>query len=61
MTFTGSPTDMGAVIHGGAPFDLITIEGDMALAGVRDAVPIAAQGCVNGSELRRARLHLRRA
>lgn len=32
VTFVGSPTDIVAVIHGGAPFDLITVEGDMALA-----------------------------
>ena len=32
VTFTGSPTDVAAVIHGGAPFDLIRIEGDMDLA-----------------------------
>jgi len=32
VTFVGSPSDIVAVIHGGAPFDLITVEGDMALA-----------------------------
>jgi DNA-binding HxlR family transcriptional regulator len=32
VTFTGAPSDIAAVIHGGAPFDLIRVEGDMALA-----------------------------
>jgi DNA-binding HxlR family transcriptional regulator len=32
VTFTGSPTDVAAVIHGGAPFDLIKVEGDLDLA-----------------------------
>jgi DNA-binding HxlR family transcriptional regulator len=32
VTFTGSPTDVAAVIHGGAPFDLIKVEGDLGLA-----------------------------
>ena len=32
VTFAGAPTDMVAVIHGGAPFDLIKVEGDLALA-----------------------------
>ena len=32
MTFTGSPSAVAAVIHGGAPFDTIEVEGDMALA-----------------------------
>jgi DNA-binding HxlR family transcriptional regulator len=32
LVFTGSPTEVAAVIHGGAPFDLIRIEGDMDLA-----------------------------
>jgi hypothetical protein len=32
VTFTGSPSVVAAVIHGGAPFDLIQIEGDMQLA-----------------------------
>lgn len=32
VTFTGSPTEIAAVIHGGAPFDLIKVEGDMELA-----------------------------
>jgi DNA-binding HxlR family transcriptional regulator len=32
VVFTGSPSDLAAVIHGGAPFDLIRVEGDMALA-----------------------------
>ena len=30
--FTGTPSQIAAVIHGGAPFDLIKVEGDMALA-----------------------------
>src|ERR671920_1608228 len=30
--FIGTPTEVAAVIHGGAPFDLIQVEGDMALA-----------------------------
>ena len=33
LIFTGSPTQIAAVIHGGAPFDLIRVEGDAALAG----------------------------
>jgi DNA-binding HxlR family transcriptional regulator len=32
VTFTGRPSDVAAVIHGGAPFDLIGVEGDMTLA-----------------------------
>jgi DNA-binding HxlR family transcriptional regulator len=32
LVFTGSPTEVAAVIHGGAPFNLIRIEGDMELA-----------------------------
>ena len=32
VTFIGAPSDVAAVIHGGAPFDLIRVEGDMALA-----------------------------
>ena len=32
LVFTGSPTDVAAVIHGGAPFDLIRVEGDLDLA-----------------------------
>jgi DNA-binding HxlR family transcriptional regulator len=31
IVLSGTPSDMVAVIHGGAPFDLIKIEGDMAL------------------------------
>jgi hypothetical protein len=30
--FSGAPSEIAAVIHGGAPFDLIKVEGDMALA-----------------------------
>jgi DNA-binding HxlR family transcriptional regulator len=30
--FTGTPGDVAAVIHGGAPLDLIGVEGDIALA-----------------------------
>jgi DNA-binding HxlR family transcriptional regulator len=32
VVFTGAPSQIAAVIHGGAPFDLIGVEGDMALA-----------------------------
>ena len=32
MTFTGTPSDVAAVIHGGAPFEMIRVEGDMELA-----------------------------
>ena len=32
VTFTGPPTQVAAVIHGGAPFDLITVEGDLEFA-----------------------------
>jgi DNA-binding HxlR family transcriptional regulator len=32
VTFIGSPSEIAAVIHGGAPFDMIRIEGDMELA-----------------------------
>ncbi|HUP67683.1 MAG TPA: winged helix-turn-helix transcriptional regulator [Sphingomicrobium sp.] len=32
LTFTGSPTAVAAVIHGGAPMEAIQVEGDMALA-----------------------------
>jgi len=32
VTFIGAPRDIAAVIHGGAPFDLIRVEGDMELA-----------------------------
>jgi DNA-binding HxlR family transcriptional regulator len=32
VTFTGTPTEVAAVIHGGAPFDLIKVEGDLDLA-----------------------------
>lgn len=32
VTFTGSPTEVAGVIHGGAPFGLIRIEGDLNLA-----------------------------
>lgn len=32
VTFSGSSSDIAAVIHGGAPFSLIGVEGDMALA-----------------------------
>ena len=32
VTFTGPPSAVAAVIHGGAPFDTIQVEGDMALA-----------------------------
>jgi hypothetical protein len=32
VTFAGSPTDMVAAIHGGAPLEMLRIEGDMELA-----------------------------
>ena len=32
VEFTGSPSAIAAVIHGGAPFETIRVEGDMALA-----------------------------
>ena len=32
VIFTGSPTALAAVIHGGAPFETVTVEGDLALA-----------------------------
>ena len=32
VTFIGSPTEIAAVIHGGAPFETIRIEGDLVLA-----------------------------
>jgi DNA-binding HxlR family transcriptional regulator len=32
VTFEGTPTEIAAVVHGGAPFDLIKVEGDLALA-----------------------------
>jgi DNA-binding HxlR family transcriptional regulator len=32
VTFSGGPNDIAAVIHGGAPFDLIQVEGDLDLA-----------------------------
>ena len=32
VTFTGTPRDVTAVIHGGAPFEMIRVEGDLELA-----------------------------
>jgi DNA-binding HxlR family transcriptional regulator len=32
VIFVGGPSDIAAVIHGGAPFEMIAIEGDMELA-----------------------------
>jgi DNA-binding HxlR family transcriptional regulator len=32
VVFTGAPSEIAAVIHGGAPFAVIRVEGDMALA-----------------------------
>ena len=32
VTFTGTPTEVAGVIHGGAPFDTIKVEGDLDLA-----------------------------
>jgi DNA-binding HxlR family transcriptional regulator len=32
VTFTGAPSAVAAVIHGGAPFEMIKVEGDLELA-----------------------------
>jgi len=32
VIFTGTPTEIAAVVHGGAPFETIKVEGDLALA-----------------------------
>src|SRR3954453_22844806 len=32
VTFTGTPTEMAAVIHGGAPLEVVRVEGDRELA-----------------------------
>ena len=32
VTFTGLPTEIAAVIHGGAPFEMIKVEGDLDFA-----------------------------
>ena len=32
VTFIGTPSEIAAIIHGGAPFDMIRVEGDMGLA-----------------------------
>ena len=32
VTFIGSPTEVAGVIHGGAPFETIRVEGDLQLA-----------------------------
>jgi DNA-binding HxlR family transcriptional regulator len=32
VVFTGAPSDVAAVIHGGAPLEMIKVRGDMALA-----------------------------
>ena len=32
VIFTGAPSDVASVIHGGAPFETISVEGDMKLA-----------------------------
>lgn len=32
VVFTGAPSAVAAVVHGGAPFETITVEGDLALA-----------------------------
>ena len=32
VVFTGAPSEIAAVIHGGAPSDLVRVEGDMKLA-----------------------------
>ncbi|MGN6590830.1 MAG: winged helix-turn-helix transcriptional regulator [Sphingomicrobium sp.] len=33
IVFTGAPSEIAAVIHGGAPFEMIKVEGDPELAG----------------------------
>ena len=32
VVFSGAPSDVAAVIHGGAPLEIIQVEGDMELA-----------------------------
>jgi DNA-binding HxlR family transcriptional regulator len=32
VIFSGAPSEIAAVVHGGAPFEMIGVEGDMALA-----------------------------
>ena len=32
VTFTGTPSEVAAVIHGGAPFETISVEGDLEIA-----------------------------
>jgi hypothetical protein len=32
VIYNGAPNDLAAVIHGGAPFDLIEVSGDLELA-----------------------------
>lgn len=32
VTFTGTPSEVAAVIHGGAPFETIRVEGDLEIA-----------------------------
>ena len=32
VVFSGAPSEIAAVIHGGAPFAMIRVEGDMNLA-----------------------------
>jgi len=32
VTFSGSSTDIAAVVHGGAPFELVSVEGDLDVA-----------------------------
>ena len=32
VVFTGAPSAIAAVIHGGAPFETIAVEGDLSLA-----------------------------
>jgi hypothetical protein len=32
VQFTGTPSEVAAVIHGGAPLELIKVDGDMELA-----------------------------
>ena len=53
VVFTGAPSEVAAVIHGGAPFDLIRVEGDMELAKrFVTLFPLPAEG---RDKLRRAR------
>ncbi len=51
VIFTGAPTDIVAVIHGGAPFDLIASRGRHgACQAFRDALSPATQGGLRRSQ-----------